>query len=123
MADYLIFELSNGTLIQEDKTPGFESFWLRMRKHMASSELKIAQLRLFYNGKEYSTSRNASGYFHSRAVGRILESGFSMFKMYGIGHIENNIARILWVHDDGTTHLEDRPITKANLAVIFNDKI
>ena len=117
-----IASLSNGETIFQDVCEGKPNAWLRLKDYIKENNLRITQLRYQIKDREHQAklSPNADGYVYLRKC--ISIPGQVAIMCYGIGHVENNEALILWQREDGAFWGEKRSVEKCGFGAIMNTK-
>lgn len=119
-----IASLSNGETVFEDIIEGKMSAWKRLAEYIKQNNLKITQLRhqLTRNKSHCGNTilkKNADGYIALKKYQNY--HGLIGFKSYGIGHVENGEAYIIWHREDGVTWQEKRSLKDCGFGLILND--
>ncbi len=118
-----VASLSNGETIFEDKIEGKKPAWTRLKQYVKENNLQITQLRhqITRNKSHCGNSivkKNADGYVQLKKVGF---DGYTVYKSYGIGYIENGEAYIIWQREDGMVWQEKRSLEKCGFGLILNE--
>jgi hypothetical protein len=126
--DRWIASLSDGTTVFEDKTPGLESAWIRLKKYIVLHNLEITNLRLETFGRfvkllSYRTDDGRvqiEGYWQSSRIGAFFGAYTNEVNWRGIGYIKNNEVNIIWIDDRGSITHEVREFSSGDAAAILN---
>jgi len=116
-----IAQLSDGTTVFQDKTPGLTSAWLRLAEYLKTKKLHITCLQLdAYGGTVLLNDKTAIGWWQSSKLGVIPQYNVEI-NSQGIGVVINDIINIIWIDQDGSITEEKRPVKKDDLAIIYNE--
>lgn len=123
-----IASLSDGTTVFEDKTPGMESAWSRLKKYVRLHKLEITNLRLEAFGRfvkllSYRSDEGTiqiDGYWQSSRIGAWFGAYTDEVNWRGIGFIKNNELNVIWIDDKGNIQHEVRPYLEDDPAAIIN---
>lgn len=123
-----IASLSDGTTVFEDKTPGLESAWLRLKDYVRLHNLEITNLRLEAFGRfvkllSYRSDEGTiqiEGYWQSSRIGAFFGAYTAELNWRGIGFVKNNEVNVIWIDDTGNIQHEVRPFEPSDPAAILN---
>lgn len=123
-----IASLSDGTTVFEDKTPGLESAWLRLKRYVQLHNLEITNLRLEAFGRfvkllSYRSDEGTiqiDGYWQSSRIGAFFGAYTAEMNWRGIGFVKNNEVNVIWIDDSGNIQHEIRQYDANDPAVILN---
>lgn len=126
-----IASLSDGSTVFEDKTPGLESAWTRLKKYVQLHGLEITNLRLEAFGRfvkllSYRTDDGRvqiDGYWQSSRIGAFFGAFTDEVSWRGIGYIKGGEANVIWIDDKGSITHELREFKSDDPAAILNPRV